>query len=69
MKPFDAGYIWKNTSENEVIANSSISAQNTFIGSVLQQATSVVTETNQSCYEGETGCYSVYGFEVGLISI
>lgn len=69
MKPFNAGYIWKNTSANEVIVDPSISVQNTYIGSVLQQATSVVTDTNQACYEGETGCYSIYGFEVGHVSI
>lgn len=69
MKPFNAGYIWQNTSANEVIADHSISAQNTYVGSVLQQATSVVTETNQTCYEGVSGCYSIYGFEVGQIRI
>ncbi|KAG6378626.1 glycoside hydrolase family 16 protein [Boletus reticuloceps] len=61
--PFNAGYIWQNTSANEVITNPPISVQNTYIGSVLQQATSVVTETNQLCYEDESGCYSVYGFQ------
>ncbi|KAN0097549.1 glycoside hydrolase family 16 protein [Tylopilus felleus] len=61
--PFNAGYIWKNNSDNEVIADPSISVQNTYIGSVLQQATSVVTETNQMCYEGVSSCYSIYGFE------
>ncbi|KAH7916279.1 glycoside hydrolase family 16 protein [Hygrophoropsis aurantiaca] len=61
--PFNAGYIWQNTSNNEVIRDPSISVQNTYIGGVEQQATSVVTETNQDCYEGETGCYSIYGFE------
>lgn len=69
MKPFNAGYIWKNTSANEVIANPSISVQNTYVGSVEQQATSVVTDTNQNCYEGETGCYSIYGFEVSYVSV
>ncbi|KIJ20369.1 glycoside hydrolase family 16 protein [Paxillus involutus ATCC 200175] len=61
--PFNAGYIWQNTSANEVIPNPSISTQNTYTGGVLQQATSVVTETDQNCYEGETGCFSIYGFE------
>ncbi|KAG8218548.1 glycoside hydrolase family 16 protein [Butyriboletus roseoflavus] len=65
--PFDAGYIWQNTSKNEIIIDPSISTQNTYTGSVLQQATSVVTETNQVCYEGVTGCYSIYGFEVGHV--
>ncbi|KAI9574771.1 glycoside hydrolase family 16 protein [Boletus coccyginus] len=61
--PFNAGYVWKNTSANEVIADPSVSVQNTYVGSVLQQATSVVTEINQMCYEGLSGCYSIYGFE------
>ncbi|KAG0709871.1 glycoside hydrolase family 16 protein [Suillus ampliporus] len=61
--PFNAGYIWKNTSDNEIIPNPSITVLNTYIGGVEQQATSAVTETNQGCYEGETGCFSVYGFE------
>lgn len=45
------------------IADPTISSLNTFIGTTLQQATSVVTQTNQDCYEGGTGCFSVYGFE------
>ncbi|KAI0783603.1 beta-glucan synthesis-associated [Abortiporus biennis] len=61
--PFNAGYIWLNTSENEIIPNPSLSKQNTFIGSATQQATSVITYTDQNCYEGNTGCFSVYGFE------
>ncbi|KAG2156292.1 glycoside hydrolase family 16 protein [Suillus clintonianus] len=61
--PFNAGYIWKNTSDNEIIPNPSITVLNTYIGGVEQQATSAVTNTNQGCYEGETGCFSVYGFE------
>ena len=45
------------------IADPSISDLNTFIGTATQQATSVVSQTNQDCYEGGTGCFSVYGFE------
>lgn len=63
MQPFNYGYLWFNTSENEVIPDPSISKQNSYIGGVLQQATSVVTDTDPNCYEGETGCYSIYGFE------
>ncbi|KAG0692679.1 beta-glucan synthesis-associated [Suillus ampliporus] len=40
--PFNAGYIWKNTSDNEIIPNPSITVLNT----------SAVTNTNQGCYEG-----------------
>ena len=62
-QPFNHAYIWQNTSDNEIIADPSISKQNTFTGSVTQQATSVVTNTDPNCYEYETGCFSIYGFE------
>jgi len=45
------------------IADPTLSNFNDFVGSATQQATSVVTQTNQNCYEGTTGCFSVYGFE------
>ncbi|OBZ76649.1 Beta-glucan synthesis-associated protein KRE6 [Grifola frondosa] len=61
--PFNHGYIWLNTSANEVIPNTSISMQNSYIGGVLQQATSVVTSTDQNCYEYDAGCYSIYAYE------
>ncbi|KII94974.1 glycoside hydrolase family 16 protein, partial [Plicaturopsis crispa FD-325 SS-3] len=61
--PFNAGYVWFNTSDNEIFANPSISAQNTYIGGVTQQATSVVTSTDQVSYEGVDGTYNIYGFE------
>ncbi|KAJ7500010.1 beta-glucan synthesis-associated protein [Mycena latifolia] len=61
--PFNAGYVWFNTSDNLVIANPDISNLNTYIGGAYQQATSVVTQTNQQCYELLDGCFSVYGFE------
>ncbi|KAF5387660.1 hypothetical protein D9615_000597 [Tricholomella constricta] len=61
--PFNRAWIWQNTSDNEIIANPAISVQNNFVGSATQQANSVVTDTNQQCYELNTQCYSVYGFE------
>lgn len=61
--PFDARYAWFNTSDNMIITNPSISKQNPFIGSFLQQASSVVTKTDSRCYELAEGCYSLYGFE------
>ncbi|PIL37320.1 hypothetical protein GSI_01013 [Ganoderma sinense ZZ0214-1] len=61
--PFNHAYIWQNTSANEIITDPTISNQNTFKGSVTQQATSVVTDTDPNCYEYETGCFSIYGFE------
>jgi beta-glucanase (GH16 family) len=61
--PFDARYHWNNSTDN-LIANPLISKQNSFIGSVTQQATSVVSTTNSKCYEmGGTGCFAIYGFE------
>lgn len=30
---------------------------------LTEQASSVVTTTEQGCYTNETGCFSVYGFE------
>ncbi|KAK0439544.1 glycoside hydrolase family 16 protein [Armillaria borealis] len=62
--PFNKGYIWDNSSDNLFIQDPSISVQNTYLGGVTQQATSVVTNTDQDCYQLESGCFSVYGFEV-----
>ncbi|KAL6305819.1 beta-glucan synthesis-associated [Sparassis latifolia] len=61
--PFNAGYNWLNTSENQVIPDPSVSVHNIYAGGVLQQATSVITDTNPGCYEYELGCYAVFGFE------
>ena len=62
-KPFNHEYIWENTTNNLHIANPTVSYLNDFTGSAMQQVTSVLTDTNQNCYEGDTGCFSVYGFE------
>ncbi|KIK62288.1 glycoside hydrolase family 16 protein [Collybiopsis luxurians FD-317 M1] len=62
--PFNDQYIWLNTSENLVIPNPSISVLNSYIGGDTQQATSVVTNINQDCYElSDNPCYATYGFE------
>ncbi|KAF4619651.1 hypothetical protein D9613_005269 [Agrocybe pediades] len=61
--PFNRHYIWDNSSSNEIFADPTISRQNGFIGSATQMATSVVTDTNQLCYELVEDCYSVFGFE------
>lgn len=61
--PFNHAYTWDNSTQNMIIADPTISRQNTFVGSATQQATSVTTDTNQNCYEFSGGCYSVYGFE------
>ncbi|KAG7451540.1 glycoside hydrolase family 16 protein [Guyanagaster necrorhizus] len=61
--PFNKGYVWDNSSDNLIIADSSISSLNSYIGGSYQQATSVVSETAQECYQLLTGCFSTYGFE------
>ncbi|KAJ7054061.1 glycoside hydrolase family 16 protein [Mycena amicta] len=62
--PFNAGYIWYNTTDNLEIPDLTLSYLNTYIGGVYQQATSVVTTTDQTCYElVNPACRSVYGFE------
>ncbi|KAF9481835.1 glycoside hydrolase family 16 protein [Pholiota conissans] len=61
--PFNRAYTWNNSSDNEILADSNMSRLNTFTGSVTQQATSVVTDTNQKCYELIEDCFTVYGFE------
>ncbi|KAJ7740934.1 glycoside hydrolase family 16 protein [Mycena maculata] len=61
--PFNAAYVWFNTSENLIIPNLTMSQLNSYIGGAEQQATSVVTLTNQQCYELLDNCFSVYGFE------
>lgn len=63
MQPFNAGYVWKNES-NMIFGDPSITRQNSFTGSITQQATSVVTKTDPNCYELEQGCFSIYAFEV-----
>ncbi|KAK7052326.1 beta-glucan synthesis-associated protein [Favolaschia claudopus] len=62
--PFNAAYVWFNTSDNLIIPDPSISALNSYTGGAYQQATSVVTKTNQGCYElGGDGCFAVYAME------
>ncbi|KAJ7262167.1 glycoside hydrolase family 16 protein [Mycena haematopus] len=57
------GYVWNNDSDNLIITDLSISQLNSFRGSVTQQASSVVTDTDPSSYEQNGGRFSVYGFE------
>ncbi len=47
-----------------VVANPFITQMNSYKGGVMQQATSLVTSTNQLCYDLVNNCYSKYGFEV-----
>jgi len=61
--PFNDRYVWFNTSDNLIIPDPDISVLNTYLGGAFQQATSVVTDTNQKCYQLLQPCFSVYGFE------
>ncbi|KAJ7647328.1 beta-glucan synthesis-associated [Roridomyces roridus] len=61
--PFDAAYEWFNTTDNLQIPNPSISALNTFKGSITQEATSVVSSTDPTAYELNGNQFSIYGFE------
>ncbi|KAJ6506804.1 glycoside hydrolase family 16 protein [Mycena sanguinolenta] len=62
--PFDAAYAWANTSDNMVLVDKTLSVKNLgFNGNSFQEATSVVTTTNQSCYQLTERCYAINGFE------
>ncbi|KAJ7182667.1 beta-glucan synthesis-associated protein [Mycena crocata] len=61
--PFNANYVWFNASDNLIIPDPENAVLNTYLGGVYQQASSVVVQTNQQCYELGGGCMSVYGFE------
>ncbi|KAK7694771.1 hypothetical protein QCA50_001959 [Cerrena zonata] len=61
--PFNAEYVWFNTSDNLIIPDPSISILNSYRGGAFQQATSVVTNTDPQAYEGTGGTFSTYGFQ------
>lgn len=61
--PFNIKYQWQNTSDNLMIVDPTVSVLNTYLGGAYQQASSVVSKTNQACYELHTGCLAIYGFE------
>ncbi|KAF9527794.1 beta-glucan synthesis-associated [Crepidotus variabilis] len=64
--PYNANFTWFNTTDNMNIANSTITFPNTYLGGEYQQATSIISLTDQNCYEMGTDishCFSVYGFE------
>nr|GAT47829.1 predicted protein [Mycena chlorophos] len=62
--PFNNEYRWFNTTDNLIIPDPEISALNSYLGGAFQQATSVVTNTNQKCYQLiDSTCFEVFGFE------
>ncbi len=59
-------YIWANSTSNPqnlYIANPDITIQNNYLGGIYQQATSGVTEANQTAYELNGNNTAVYAYE------
>ncbi|RPD55804.1 glycoside hydrolase family 16 protein [Lentinus tigrinus ALCF2SS1-7] len=61
--PYNYQYTWLNTTDNLILGDDTKSKLNSYKGGVYQQATSVVTKTNQEAYEFSGAQYSVYGFQ------
>ncbi|KZT06001.1 glycoside hydrolase family 16 protein [Laetiporus sulphureus 93-53] len=61
--PFDSGYDWPSVTNKYSINDSSITALNSYQGGVFQEATSGLTNTDQSAYQGNGGQYSTYGVQ------
>ncbi|EIM83185.1 glycoside hydrolase family 16 protein [Stereum hirsutum FP-91666 SS1] len=61
--PFNAFYSWDNTTGSEIYNETVTSALNSYKGGRTQQATSVISETDQDCYQFNGSCFSVYGYE------
>lgn len=67
--PFNAGYNISNFTsagaETFTFYDPTISEMNAYKGGAVQQTTSGLTTTNQSCYEldPDGGCFAVYGYE------
>ncbi|KAH8792942.1 beta-glucan synthesis-associated protein [Flagelloscypha sp. PMI_526] len=62
--PFNHAYEFINTTTTTNINDLTVSKGNPYKGGILQQATSVVSKTNQDCYDQSgTGCFTVIGVE------
>ncbi|KAJ9126589.1 hypothetical protein QFC24_001618 [Naganishia onofrii] len=61
--PFNPHYWIKNGSGEYTIHDTDMTILNPYQGGVYQQAASGLSNTNQNCYTGNSGCSSVYGFE------
>lgn len=66
VQPFNAFYSWDNTTGSEIYNETVTSALNSYKGGRTQQATSVISETDQDCYQFNGSCFSVYGYEVSV---
>ncbi|KIM32090.1 glycoside hydrolase family 16 protein [Serendipita vermifera MAFF 305830] len=62
--PYNAYYSWDNATYLQLHQEEGTQMLNGFKGNVYQQAGSVVSRTNQLCYEGSRApCHAVYGFQ------
>ncbi|KAG6837721.1 hypothetical protein H0H93_003523 [Arthromyces matolae] len=61
--PFNANYIWKNTSANLEIYNDTGTQFNAYIGGATQMTTSALSLTNPNSYQLNGQGFSVFGFE------
>ncbi|GAA6016344.1 hypothetical protein JCM11491_006825 [Sporobolomyces phaffii] len=61
--PFDYGYEIKNVTPYVEVHTPGVTALNTYLGGVYQQACSAVTETPTNAYQHDGGGFSTYGWE------
>ncbi|KAJ7261149.1 beta-glucan synthesis-associated [Mycena rebaudengoi] len=61
--PFDKDYLLNNASDVFIIKDLTLSHKNSYSGGFYQQAASVVSTTNQQCYQLIGECFAVHGFE------
>lgn len=63
--PMSHSYIWDNSTENEIVHDPTRTSFNPYTGGVYQMASSMLSTTDQNCYTQGSGCFSIYGMEVG----
>ncbi|KAG6820547.1 hypothetical protein H0H93_015432 [Arthromyces matolae] len=61
--PFNARYDFASPNTTATITDTTQTQLNGYKGGAFQQTTSGLSYTNQNCYEGGTGCFTVYGFQ------
>lgn len=61
--PFNAQYAWDNSSSNLYIRDPTVTQLNAYVGGAFQQTSSGLSFTDSDCYELDSGCFSVYGYE------
>lgn len=62
--PYNAAYtVLNDTGPGYTIVDPNITNYNAYVGGVYQQTTSALSQTNQTCYSQNKGCFTTYGFE------